>query len=254
MLTIQSLRGHCKQVNFGALGIERSTLCSSARVALPQANALLSGTEAEGLEHGENESFTGFMSYHTCTTCTEQHTHGSFSALRLAYGGGWNEAWGHRDPSGVQSTVSAHPLDSVLILWGMKREIALYACLSIMHLDLLCPFATQCLSRGTKPISTLRPQLDTQPAQAFSFWKTLRSLRRLNALSKYLPLIRSKYSPSLHVHPRTRTICPPHTQISWVFSPFMSISSRFMVLSAASSITWILPAHPSRICSPPSFT
>lgn len=76
------------QVSFRALGRERSMLCSSDRVAVPQANALLSGTEAEGLERGENESFTGFMSYHTWTKCMEQHTHGSFSALHLAYGGG----------------------------------------------------------------------------------------------------------------------------------------------------------------------
>lgn len=66
----------------------------------------------------------------------------------------------------------------------------------MMHFDLLCPFATLGLSSRKKPIHALRPQLETHPAQAFSLWETLRSLRIINALSKKLPLTRSKYSPS----------------------------------------------------------
>lgn len=123
----------------------------------------------------------------------------------------------------------------------------LYAYSCIMCLDLLHPFATLCLSRGRKPVCAHRPQPGAHPAQAFSFWKTLRPCRRLNALSKHLAPTRSKHRPSLYIHPRTSSACPPHTKTSWVFNPFMRLSNRFMVPPAASSITRILPTHPSRI-------
>lgn len=122
-------------------------------------------------------------------------------------------------------SVRGSPLGFCTHSLGSGKEIVPYACISIMRIDLLCPFATLCLSRGKKPTHAFRPQLETHPAQAFSFSKTLRSLRGSNALIKHLPLTRSKYSPSLYVHPRTSSICPPHTQTSWVFSPFTSISS-----------------------------
>lgn len=105
-------------------------LCSSARAAILQANSFLSGTEAEVLEYGENESSAGFVSLHPWTRCLEQHTHGSLSVLHLAYGGDWNEVWGHRGPSGAQSTVSERLtpwiLHSFFGKWKGNSAICMY--------------------------------------------------------------------------------------------------------------------------------
>ena len=122
-----------------------------------------------------------------------------------------------------------------------------------MHLHLLHRFAMLCLSRGKKPICVHRPQPGARPSQPSLSRKPCNLREDEMSSSKHQPLTRSKHKPSLYVHPRTSSTCPPRTKISRAFSPFLRLSSRFMVLPAASSITRILATHPSRTCSPPLY-
>lgn len=81
-----------------------------------------------------------------------------------------------------------------------------------------------CLSRGKKPICAPRPQLETHPAQAFFFWKTLRSLRRLNVLSKHLPSPGASTAPLCMFTPDPEASAllihksPGFSALSWAFS------------------------------------
>lgn len=221
LLTILSPRGYCKKVSFRALGAERSMLCSSARAAALQANALLSGTEAEVLEHGESESLAGFVSLHLWTKCTEQHAWQlqctSFSILRRL-------KWGLRAQRSLRSPKhcqwEAHPFGFCTHpLRNGKGNSA--TCMCFHHAPWFSvPLCHIVLEQGEE--THVCSQITTRDSSSPSilFLENLEISERLNALSKHLPLTRNKYSPFSVWSSQNQQHLPPLYTNLLGFQPF----------------------------------